>query len=168
MSADKQSRHGGVPDFGAVAQRPRLTGLISSQSPGLVLVVAPSGHGKSVLAAQYATSKMDNTRVWLDSSRATREPEAVLRALLTTLEPDDGLRAEPPSVLALRSNSEDLVASIAMAVSRLDDPRETVLVPARHKRSWCPGHLLNGARLPRRSFRFRPGRARGFLYPRGS
>lgn len=43
-----------VPDYGRVVRRERLLRVFESTSPDIVLVVAPGGYGKSVLAAQFA------------------------------------------------------------------------------------------------------------------
>ncbi|MGZ9190284.1 MAG: AAA family ATPase, partial [Nitrospira sp.] len=129
MSADKPSRPRGIPDFGAVARRPRLAALIGTHAPGLVLIVAASGYGKSVLAAQYMESRAPRNGFWLDSSRTIREPDSVLRVLLAELDPlRDPEGQTEPCVRSLRNDSEDLVVSIARIVSRLDYPHEAVIV----------------------------------------
>ena len=49
MRTDDPPHSWGVPDFGAVSQRSCLIRLIETHRPGLTLIVAPSGYGKSVL-----------------------------------------------------------------------------------------------------------------------
>ena len=129
MSADERSVLGATPDFGAVAQRLRLVTLIDSHAPGLTLIVAPSGYGKSVLAAQYVLSRPAARCVWLESSMSPGGLPTMLRALIDGLDVDTPV-GDPPgqSVRPLRCDPEDLVLAAARAVSRLEDPRETVIV----------------------------------------
>ncbi len=129
MRADERSGLEGIPDFGAVASRHRLASLVDSHATGLTLLVAPSGYGKSVLAAQYMMSKLSGQGLWLDCSRAAQGLDSVLHELLVALSPAGDRRERwAPGVRALRDDSEDLILSVATAVSRLDDPRATVVV----------------------------------------
>lgn len=56
-----------VPDFGSVVVRERLLGLITAQSPALILICAPGGYGKSVLASQvFAAGRFDEL-LWVSA-----------------------------------------------------------------------------------------------------
>ena len=63
---------GGIPDFGRVVDRPRITTLLAAAPPGLSLLVAPSGYGKSVAAAQLAR-RADSTAQWIDFSSCSAD-----------------------------------------------------------------------------------------------
>ncbi len=51
-------------------RRDRLIGPVLAERPALVLVAAPSGYGKTVLAAQVASSVPFHRVLWVDSSAA--------------------------------------------------------------------------------------------------
>ena len=111
MRADEPPRPWGHPDFGAVAQRPRLLHLVKANPPGLCLLVAPSGYGKSVLAAQYLASGERGHAFWFDASRGERQPDWALRLVATELSILDGSASDCRlPVKALREDVDDLVA----------------------------------------------------------
>jgi DNA-binding SARP family transcriptional activator/ATP/maltotriose-dependent transcriptional regulator MalT len=120
----------GVPDFGAVISRDRLTSLVGSAPPGLSLFIAPSGYGKSVLAAECARSSWVSRTLWVGLSRSAPLPDAMLRCVVHALSQSEGARIAEASTQArsLRDEPEDLVEAVGRAVSREGDPRGVLLV----------------------------------------
>lgn len=96
----------GIPDFGNVLQRRRLLRLFEKRAPGLTVVVAPSGYGKSVLASQFARLQHFSTVVWVSLGDRGGSEEDILAGLSTALigagEPpgdaSSGVRSMPPDL----------------------------------------------------------------------
>ncbi len=119
---------GGIPDFGRVVDRPRITTLLAAAPPGLSLLVAPSGYGKSVAAAQFAR-RADSTAQWIDFSSCSADGIACLERVIEAIEPQTrqvGSNARRPA--SLRSAAEDLTHSIVGSVLGLADPEGMCLV----------------------------------------
>lgn len=68
VSSDASVSHrGAVPDFGATVRLERLIGLADGAHHDLLVLAAPSGYGKSVLAARIASERFDEV-VWVSMS----------------------------------------------------------------------------------------------------
>ena len=118
MRAVNRGMPGVVPDFGAVVPRPRLVGLLDSSPVGLSLLVAPSGYGKSVLAAQYASLQDRAASCWVDFARCQVDGLACLRRILNVVTPDGpaGNDATTPGPVSLRDEPADLIEAVARAL----------------------------------------------------
>lgn len=76
-----------IPDFGNVLERSRLVRLFARRAPALTMVVAPSGYGKSVLAAQFAQSREFAAHFWVNLGDRGGSEEDILAALTSALGP---------------------------------------------------------------------------------
>ena len=54
-----------VPDFGDVLLRRRLLDVFQCHSPGMVVLCAPVGYGKSIVASQFARSPGFERSIWV-------------------------------------------------------------------------------------------------------
>jgi ATP/maltotriose-dependent transcriptional regulator MalT len=66
--------------------RPRLSAPLSSASALFVVLCAPSGYGKSVLAAQVVESTESRKNIWVDSMIVGSDPGALLRHLAMAID----------------------------------------------------------------------------------
>ena len=71
----------GLPDFGHVVRREGLLRLFRAVSPRLILMVAPGGYGKSVLASQMATAGDFDAVLWLNMRGSSLEQSSMSAAL---------------------------------------------------------------------------------------
>jgi DNA-binding SARP family transcriptional activator len=79
-----------VPAVGCVIARPRLTGFVERAGVGAVVMAAPSGYGKSTLAAQIAASPAYAHRAWVPCSRSAASDSGVVASLAEWLAPQGG------------------------------------------------------------------------------
>jgi DNA-binding SARP family transcriptional activator len=109
---------GGIPDFGMVVPRPRLVNLLQSGPPGLAVVAAPSGYGKSVLAAQYALGQGRSSAWWVDFGRCQVDEIACLRRILGVLAPEESSTSDGASsrLVTIRDETADLIEAVAHAL----------------------------------------------------
>ncbi|TLM80203.1 MAG: hypothetical protein FDZ70_01655 [Actinobacteria bacterium] len=88
MSARKRADSvSGVPNFGATVRRDRLLKMVSSLGVDLLLLSAPSGYGKSVLAAQIATELFDEA-IWISATELPPTPKALYAVVARRLGAD--------------------------------------------------------------------------------
>lgn len=76
-----------IPDFGNVLERSSLVRLFKRRAPALTIIVAPSGYGKSVLAAQFARSRGFAACFWVNLGDRGGSEEDILAALVSALDP---------------------------------------------------------------------------------
>ncbi|MCE5191188.1 MAG: hypothetical protein LLG08_05445 [Actinomycetia bacterium] len=65
-----------VPDFGEVVVRRSLLDTFRHAHPSFAVLVAPSGYGKSILAAQIAGQPRFSRRIWVDASHLDLDADA--------------------------------------------------------------------------------------------
>lgn len=82
MREQTRGRSFRVPDFGRVVPRRFLKALHAVDS-GIIVFLAPGGHGKSVTCAQFASSEKFDEAIWIDASGQELGEEVVLGILLT-------------------------------------------------------------------------------------
>ncbi len=82
-----EQRISGVPECGYAVHRRRLVDTFARTAPDLTLVVAPSGYGKTVLAAQFARSHGDHC-LWLSMNGCSPSNTDLLSAVATRLRSD--------------------------------------------------------------------------------
>ena len=70
-----------VPDFGSVVPRARLSRFVQCSGCGILVLEAPGGFGKSVLAAQIARSTEYARRTWISCSRLAASDLGVMSCL---------------------------------------------------------------------------------------
>jgi len=63
----------GVPSYSGMVNRERLHRILGCSTRGLIVIAAPAGYGKTVLASQLA-HELDGSVVWLQIRGATVEP----------------------------------------------------------------------------------------------
>lgn len=73
-----------VPDFGATVRRERLLRVVEGLGCRALLISAPGGYGKSVLAAQVASELFDEA-AWIEASELPPEPRAVFEVVARRL-----------------------------------------------------------------------------------
>ncbi len=110
MSATGFGLGSGVPDFGEVIQRERLVSAHVRLRPRMVVINAPAGYGKSVLAAQFATHGSYDWTVWVDAEGRLNPTKVVIEALAGIL----GGQEHPALSTLNRANGDvaDLVSAL--------------------------------------------------------
>lgn len=74
-----------APDFGVVLTRQRFL-TNDSADPSVVVLSAPAGYGKSVLAAQLASQRALAPPIWIDAAPLLSDRESLLRIASMALE----------------------------------------------------------------------------------
>jgi DNA-binding SARP family transcriptional activator len=74
-----------IPDFGVVIARQRALSLARANRPSLVLVAAPAGYGKSVFAAQLASSGAFDESLWIPGMDDDVQAEHTLASVAMAL-----------------------------------------------------------------------------------
>ncbi len=90
MHSHDRAETGRVPDFGPCVERRRLLDVFSGGVPRLVVLAAPGGHGKSILAAQVAALPVFDDRLWFDAGGLELDGADLLRGLCRLCEPRSG------------------------------------------------------------------------------
>jgi len=101
-----------VPDFGTVADRPRLSALISADGTRPCIVFGGSGCGKSVAVAGYV-SGMGIPTIWIDAAGESMSASQIAEQLVRTLKGERPAQQGSTSELAdlLEAMTEVLVCS---------------------------------------------------------
>ena len=79
----------GVPDFGSVVRRKRLTDLFTSYGTRAVILFGPSGCGKSIAAAHWSECAT-RTPIWVDAGGGFPSVEGAVRCVTRALERSSG------------------------------------------------------------------------------
>jgi DNA-binding SARP family transcriptional activator len=139
-----------MPDYGSAVRRSRLTAFAQRSRCGLILAAAPSGYGKSILAAQLAGDARFSAPAWIACS-GWADGDATVISLLTewldatnrdggyllgvsSASMSESPRAEPKCVVlddvgwVLGQPAVRLLESI-----RADNPRSLVVVTSRRE-----------------------------------
>ncbi|MDP2182837.1 MAG: BTAD domain-containing putative transcriptional regulator [Actinomycetota bacterium] len=111
-------KHAGVPDFGHILTRRRLARSIECTRPRVLILEAPGGYGKSVLAAQIASSGEFGCPLWLDMHGERVTESGILRLLLRAL--DSGGLADCTDDIDPNELACDYRERIVRAVRRCD------------------------------------------------
>ena len=116
QTEDAGPKHG-YPVLGKVIERPRLLRAAAAFSPQAVLLSAPSGYGKTVLAAQLTRFWGLDCALFLPANGQSLNYEQVLRALKVLL---DGADVSAASLL-MQTKAADLEASIGSRIAGLGE-----------------------------------------------
>lgn len=92
-----------IPDFGDVLSRDRLESVFARSAPALTILCAPSGYGKSVLAAQLARARPFDYAFWVDLRDASGSEDGILANLAASVACAGAVAAE--SRVAVHSES---------------------------------------------------------------
>lgn|GEM_PF-3178265 len=92
-----------IPDFGDVLSRGRLESVFARSAPALTILCAPSGYGKSVLAAQLARARPFDYAFWVDLRDASGSEDGILASLAASVACAGAVAAE--SRVAVHSES---------------------------------------------------------------
>jgi len=99
--------------------RGRLLKTFSRLRPLVVLLVAPSGYGKTTCAAQLAATFPDESRIWLKLEDSQPSPQRVLSALQTELEQLSGADVVN---LAKNLKEQELLHQVLATMSGIGTP----------------------------------------------
>ncbi len=84
MASLDSARVGTLKGFGTVLVRSRLLGVLKDRAEPVVLLSAPGGYGKSVIAAQIAASDSFEKCHWIDASGLDSDVRSLEAALAST------------------------------------------------------------------------------------
>ncbi len=119
-------RGAGIPGFGATVERRRLLDVIVRAPEPVVVLAAPGGFGKSVLAAQLA-KRHGGDAVWVDCSSLECSREQLFEVVRSAIEgsvrtPRERYALSPmPDVLDLQVELQEAIVGMAGSVVVLDD-----------------------------------------------
>ena len=142
----------GVPDVSKCLARDRLAGVLHRGESGVCALVAPSGYGKSVAAAQFALQSQYS--LWIDASSLSVHDgrgvaQETLRALQMMLS-----KGRPHAAIGLETmQMADLLDAIELTTATLPD--ESVCVVLDNVSSDCIGAAVAAARQMGSSMRRR-------------
>lgn len=93
-----------VPDFGDVLLRRRLLDVFRCHSPGMVILCAPVGYGKSIVASQFARLPVFERSIWVNLHDVDATGQNGLAQLGVALASDeDSLEGADGAALRLQS-----------------------------------------------------------------
>lgn len=81
MSSERPNGFEALPVFGRLVDRPRLSHALAQMGDEILVISAPGGYGKSVLAAQIAQERGVQQALWIDASCVGSTSESILRAV---------------------------------------------------------------------------------------
>ena len=106
-------------DVDRTLPRERLLKTFSRLRPLVVLLVAPSGYGKTTCAAQLAATFPDESRIWVKLEDSQPSPQRVLSALQQELEQLTGAEAVN---LAKNLKEQELLHQVLATMSSVGTP----------------------------------------------
>ncbi len=111
----------GTPDFGNTLVREHLLSVFRGCEPSLVLIVAPSGYGKSVLAAQLAGSERFQAAEWHDMSGLRVDSRGVVESVFASVERSADANHRIALSLVSQPAEADMLSSIETHYGELGD-----------------------------------------------
>lgn len=124
---DAESRMGSrIPDFGAVIERSELVRSLRDAG-AVVILAAPSGYGKSILAAQVARQPCFDSAYWADCAGADVSSTQLIEAVMRAVAPGCVHTADPTNPLMPSTDRVSWLGRLS-TVLRGHQPRRTCFV----------------------------------------